>query len=110
LDGGLLESFGRLFKNQLQLLIYPMRDENGTGVRSLTEINIPSTMRPLFNYLNARGCIVPLSNTNHELLDIHSPDVLAAIASGESSWESKVPPSVAEAIKSKALFGYGGQT
>ncbi len=109
LDGGLLESFGRLFKNQLQLLIYPMRDDTGTGVRGLTEIKVPPTMRPLFDYLNARGCIVPLSTTNHELLDIHSPQVLAEIASGENSWESKVPPSVAEAIKSKALFGYGGQ-
>ena len=27
LDGGILESFGRLFKNDLKLLIYPLLDK-----------------------------------------------------------------------------------
>ena len=34
-----------------------------------------------------------------------SADVLARIKSGDPSWEPMVPPSVAETIKAKRLFG-----
>jgi hypothetical protein len=34
--------------------------------------------------------------------------VLAAIQSGDPSWEKLVPPQVAAVIKQKGLFGYNG--
>ncbi len=107
LDGGLLESFGRLFKNKLQLLIYPMKDPDGT-VRGLKDIRIAEDMRPLFEHLWARNCIRPLENINESYLDIHSPEVLAMIARNDSRWPTMVPVPVANAIRERGLFGYAG--
>lgn len=43
---------------------------------------------------------------NKAYLSIQTPDVLARIGQGDSSWEELVPPAVAEMIKMKGLFGY----
>ena len=39
-------------------------------------------------------------------LFIQTPDARRRIESGDPSWEAMVPPSVAEMIRSKKLFGY----
>ena len=39
-------------------------------------------------------------------LPIFSRDVLRRIAANDDSWESMVPPDVAELIKRRAFFGY----
>ena len=41
-----------------------------------------------------------------EQLHVYPDDVLAKIQSGDVSWESMVPPQVAEIIRSRGLFGY----
>jgi hypothetical protein len=41
-------------------------------------------------------------------LHVTPGEVLAAIQSGDPSWEKLVPPQAAEVIKQKGLFGYNG--
>jgi hypothetical protein len=106
LDGGILESFGRLFKNNLKLFVYPYIDPRTRELVTIDKIELDASLRQLFGYLVERRCIVQLTNINHAYLNIHSPDVLDKISARSTEWESMVPPEVAHAIKSRGLFGY----
>jgi hypothetical protein len=52
------------------------------------------------------GHVVPIRGYDESLLSIHTPDVLARIERQDPSWEDMVPPTVAEIIKAKNLFGW----
>ena len=108
LDGGILESFGRLFKEQLTLLIYPLKNRSSGEIDGLDSLTLENSLHHLFNYLRDRQCIVPLEDISHRYLDIHSPDVLNMIASGDGEWTKMVPESVAAVIMERKLFGYSG--
>jgi hypothetical protein len=106
LDGGILESFGRLFKNDLKLYVYPLKDPE-TGELSTTEnLQVADDLRKLYGYLIDRGCIESLDNYDRECLTVFSRDVLAKIAAGDETWETMVPPEVAQVIKSRGYFGF----
>lgn len=107
LEGGILESFGRLFKNNLKLLVYPYIDQTTKALITIDDLEVEPSLRQLFGYLVERGCIVQLTEFNRDYLNIHSPDVLSKIGAAGTEWESMVPPKVAAAIKANKLFGYG---
>ncbi len=106
LDGGILESFGRLFRNNLRLYIYPYMDQKTGKLVTVNDVDVGDSLRQLYGYLLSRRCIVQLQDANQTYLSIYSPDVLSKINSGNTEWESMVPPEVAHAIKSRGLFGY----
>ena len=104
LPGGILESFGRLFKNDLKLFVYPMlRDGQVTTVDDLL---VDPDLQPLYDYLARRGSFVGLDNYKPEYLAILSRDVLRRIASGDALWETMVPNEVSDLIKKRSFFGY----
>jgi len=104
LPGGILESFGRLFKNDLRLFVYPMlRDDTVTTIDNLA---VGDELQPLYDYLARRGSFVDLDNYKPDFLPILSRDVLRRIASGDSTWEAMVPAEVAALIKKRGFFGY----
>jgi len=107
LDGGILESFGRLFKNGLQLFVYPYLDPCTQDVVTIDNLDVPAALRQLYGYLIDRRCIVQLTDINRAYLGIHSHEVLGKICRQNAEWESMVPPKVAAAIKDRKLFGYG---
>jgi len=107
LDGGILESFGRLFKNNLKLFVYPFMETQSGKLMTVETLDVPPHLRQLYGYLIERGCIVQLTDINHDYLDIHSHEVLRKIGRDSSEWETMVPPEVAAAIKARGLFGYG---
>ena len=106
LDGGILESFGRLFKNNLTLFVYPYIDQKTRELVTIDKLELDASLKHLFGYLVERRCIVQLTNINHAYLNIYSPDVLSKINAKSTEWESMVPPEVARTIKSRGLFGY----
>jgi hypothetical protein len=106
LDGGILESFGRLFRNNLRLYIYPYMDQKSGKLVTVNDVDVGDSLKQLYGYLLSRRCIVQLEDANQTYLSIYSPDVLRKINSGNTEWESMVPPEVANAIKSRGLFGY----
>ncbi|MDQ1485077.1 MAG: hypothetical protein QOJ62_770 [Actinomycetota bacterium] len=104
LPGGILESFGRLFKNDLKLFVYPMlRDERVTNIDNLA---VDDDLQPLYDYLARRGSFVDLDNYKPEYLPILSRDVLRRIAAGDSVWETMVPAEVGALIKKRGFFGF----
>ena len=108
LDGGILESFGRLFKEQLKLLIYPRKNESTGKIEGLDDLQLENSLQHLFDYLKSRQCIIALEDISQEFLGIHSPDVLDMIRNGSGEWQQMVPESVATAIVERKLFGYSG--
>jgi hypothetical protein len=106
LDGGILESFGRLFKNNLKLFVYPYLDPRSGELVTIDKLVVPPALRQLYGYLIDRGCIVQLTEINHAYLNIHSHEVLRKIRRDNTEWEAMVPPKVAAAIKARGLFGY----
>jgi hypothetical protein len=106
LEGGILESFGRLFKNDLKLYIYPHLDPATGDLTAVQNLEVAPKLRKLYGYLVDRGCIEQLNNFNEDYLKIWSRDVLKKIQDGDSSWEAMVPSRVAEVIKRRGFFGY----
>jgi hypothetical protein len=104
LPGGILESFGRLFKNHLRLFVYPMlRDDQVTTVDNLV---VADYLQPLYDYLVGRGSFVHLDSYKPDYLPILSRDVLQRIPTDDVSWMSMVPPEVCELITKRGFFGY----
>jgi hypothetical protein len=106
LPGGILESFGRLFKNGLRLYVYPVRPTPDDELKTVDEIKVQPEIQPLYDYLAGRGSFVNLDNFCPEYLPIFSRDVLRRIAANDESWETMVPGEVAALIKKRAFFGY----
>lgn len=106
LDGGILESFGRLFKFDLKLYIYPYFNREDGALVTLDNFRVDHELRNLFKYLMDRGVMVPLDNYMEEYLHIFSREVLQLIAKGSRTWEDMVPPPVAKLIKERGLLGY----
>jgi len=106
LDGGILESFGRLFKNDLKIYVYPYRDLASGEFKTIDNIDIPQELRKLYGYLVDKGCIEQLKGVDDRYLHIFSDDVLKKIKQHDESWREMVPATVAEMIEKRSLFGY----
>ncbi len=105
LPGGVLESFGRLFKNDLKLFVYPYQPQAGGPVQTIENVEVAPELRALYDYLARRGSFVQLDNSNPDYASIFSRDVLKRIAKGDPTWETMVPAEVSELIRKRGFFG-----
>jgi hypothetical protein len=110
LDGGILESFGRLFKNDLKLYIYPLMDRKSGELTTVQNLQVAPELRKLYEHLVERGCIEQLDNYQRDYLSIFSRDVLQQIKNGDPSWSDHVPNEVADVIRRRGFFGHKKQT
>lgn len=108
LEGGILESFGRLFKNALKLYVYPFKEPTNNCILTASNLRVAPHLAHLYSYLLENQSIIPLRDYNEENLSIFSRDALAKIRAGDSQWEPMVPPQVSKMIKERKLLGYGG--
>jgi hypothetical protein len=108
LEGGILESFGRLFKNDLKFYVYPLQDPATGSIITAGNLRVAPNLRHLYAYMMENLYIQGLRDIHEECLPIYSRDVLAKIRKGDSSWENMVPPQVAGLIKQRKLFGFAG--
>jgi hypothetical protein len=128
LEGGILESFGRLFRNAVKLYIYPMRQEaydhylstgqpaaHGSSVGhafaanvliTAKNVHVKDNLRNLYAHLLENHYIDSIVGFDASMLGIFSRDVLRRIKEGDPTWEKMVPAPVAAAIKKRGLFGY----
>ncbi|MCP5039718.1 MAG: TonB-dependent receptor, partial [bacterium] len=87
LDGGILESFGRLFQNQLRLYVYPFLDPDSGEMLKVDNLRVPDHLRNLYAHLVERGMVRQLESYNEECLHIFSRELLKQISSGPGEWE-----------------------
>ena len=106
LAGGVLESFGRMFKSNVVLYVYPQRDERSGKTLTLDDVEAPGPLRHLKTFLTETRRLEPIRTFDARVLDIQAAAVRAQIESGDVAWESAVPPAVARTIKRDGLFGY----
>jgi len=107
LPGGLLEALARLFLGPVKLYVYPRKTEHDKIITT-ENIPVPDNMKYLLAHLRANHLIEDLQGINVNNLGIRYSELLKNIRSGDPSWETMVPSPVAEMIKSRHYFGFGG--
>ena len=108
LAGGILESFGRMFKNDLKLYVYPLLDAKTGALINAANLRVAPNLRHLHAYLIENRFIESLRDYDEKVLPVFSRDVLQKIRSGDASWEEMVPAQVAQIIRERNLFGCKG--
>lgn len=108
LNGGILEGFGRLFKHNVKLYIYPFKDAQTNTLFQVDNLKVDAKQTHLYEYLKQAGVIEQINEFNEDYLHIFSPEVLQMITDNQPGWEALVPEVVAEKIKEQQLFGYPG--
>ncbi|MSU33664.1 MAG: TonB-dependent receptor [Pedosphaera sp.] len=106
LEGGILESFGRMFKNDLKLYVYPLKDSKTGAIVTAGNLTVAPNLRHLYAYLIENHHIQAMRDVDESHLNIFSRNVLARMQRGENYWEEDVPPQVAKLIKERHLLGY----
>ncbi|HXQ81786.1 MAG TPA: TonB-dependent receptor [Opitutaceae bacterium] len=126
LEGGILESFGRLFRNSVKLYIYPMSKEayemyiaqggegHGSPLNAFStsvlitakNVRVVDHLSNLYAHLLENHYIDCVVGFDTDILEIFSRDVLRRIKEKDPAWEKMVPAPVAGAIKRRGLFGY----
>ena len=104
LEGGILESFGRLFKNDLKLYVYPFLDPAYPELTTVSNMDVPEHVTHLFKHLLQSGYVKQIENVHREYMGIFSRAILAKIRQHDHSWEKMVPPEVAARIKTGNFF------
>jgi len=127
LDGGILESFGRMFKNAVKVYVYPMRQEaydryvvsGGTQpplpqsaqgfaasvLITAKNVQVADHLRNLYAHLLENHYIDSIVGFDQRVLGIFSGDVLRRIRESDPTWEEMVPAPVAAAVRRRKLFG-----
>jgi hypothetical protein len=132
LEGGILESMGRMFRHAVKLYIYPMRQDAydrylasghpasaqahhpdhafASGIMiTARNLQVANSLHNLYAHLLENHNVDCITGSNPDYLNIFSRDVLQRIKSGDDSWEKLVPLKVAGFIKERKLLGYGAQ-
>ena len=109
LEGGILESFGRMFKNDLKLYVYPQQEQKNGALITAGNMRVAPHLSHLFAYLHENRYIEALRDIDEKCLPILSRTALAKIKSGDASWEEMVPAEVSAIIKERRLLGYQPQ-
>ncbi len=106
LPGGLLEAFGKGFGHNVKMYVYPATNVDTGELYSLNQIQIPTNLLGLVQFLKDNNKLEAIEHFDSHLLHILSDDVLSKIKADVHSWEDDVPENVVKAIKHYELFGY----
>jgi len=91
LAGGILESFGRLFKHELSLYVYPWKNRKSKDLVTADNFQTPESLTHLYAYFRDQGMIHPIPCGDDLLLNYTGRDIQRMIADGEETWKSLVP-------------------
>lgn len=91
LAGGILESFGRLFKNQLSLYVYPWKNRQSGEVVTADNFRVEEHLKHLYMHFNDNDMINSVDCSNEEMLDLTGRDIKKLIAKGDETWKNWVP-------------------
>lgn len=91
LAGGLLESFGRLFKEGITLLVYPWKNRRSGELVTADNFLAPEDCRHLYTHFVENGRIRGLACGDESLLAHTGRDICRMIVAGDENWRSEVP-------------------
>jgi hypothetical protein len=106
LEGGILEGFGRLFRHDLKLFVYPELNRERGELITVQKLKVDEHLTHLYDHLVSNRNIESIDLYSRDFLKIWSRQVLCMIREGDPAWEKMVPEAAAQRIKEKAFFGY----
>ena len=104
LTGGVMEAFGKLFKKEIEIYLYPMLKDK--KLINSNNLQVNDNMKNLYNFFKDNNKIKDIVDYDKKLLNIFSQQVLLEIRNKKSGWENKLPKTISKLIKEKKLFGY----
>ena len=91
LAGGMLESFGRLFKNKVNLYVYPWHNITSGELVTADNFKAPKNWELFYRHLRDNQRICAVGTGNPSLLAKTSRAVLRQIEAGDLDWKNWVP-------------------
>jgi len=107
LEGGILEAFGRLFRNDMRMYACPALEDDGS-LTTVHEVKVKKHLQHLYRHLLDNGYIRNLDTVEQSHLSIHADSVLEKIRGGDENWKTLVPPAVVNIISERGLFRQNG--
>lgn len=104
--GELLHYFGEIFMRHATMLVYPYQPAKDAPVITTLNLEVPDSLKHLFDHLKNNGFLVDLEGYDKNVLQIFSTQVIQMIKNGEQGWEGMVPDTVADIVKENCLFDY----
>ena len=91
LAGGLLESFGRLFKQQVTLHVFPWKNRKTGELVTADNFRPPENCVHLYQHFLANRRILPIPCEDEELLAFTGRSVCRMILANDERWHDLVP-------------------
>ena len=123
LEGGILEAFGILFKDNLRIYGYPIeqntfeiyskqmgRGDNveavadEDGLITIDNLIVCENLRNLYKYIRENGFLETIENCDRENMKLFSRDVFQKVCKREPGWQDPLPRPVVEMIEAKGLW------
>jgi hypothetical protein len=126
LEGGVLEACGRLFKEGVRVMVYPMRGDqlrrlvsdpvacqvcfpetyqvDVDSVVTAADVQVRPKVAGLFEHLRNNGFLVPITGASPQSLACQPRTLADRIHAGTEGWEREVPQAVADEIKRLKLW------
>ena len=123
LDGGILEAFGVLFKENLRIYGYPIEQDtfeiyskqmgrgdnveavaDEDGLITIDNLIVCENLRNLYKYIRENGFLETIENCDRENMKLFSRDVFQKVCKREPGWQDPLPRPVVEMIEAKGLW------
>jgi len=91
LPGGILESFGRLFKNRVQLYVYPWHNTHSMELVTAENFKAPKQWGHFYQHLLENERVLPVGVGDPGLLAKTSRKILRMIEQNDEDWTNWVP-------------------
>lgn len=104
----LLAQFGKLFRDNVTVYVYPSVHETPSIANLLKTDNlpVPEGMKYLYQHIVEAGRMKDIKKYDPLLLNIYAKKVMMDLKNGNDDWEKCVSPSIAKMIKEKKMLGY----
>lgn len=101
LPGGVLESFGRLFKNRVELFVYPWYNAKSMELVTAESFRAPEDWQYFYRHLVQNKRVRSIGVGDPGLLTNTGRQIMKKIKSGDESWLDWVPVEVHPMVKRK---------
>lgn len=105
LAGGILESFGRLFKHDLSLLVYPWSNRKTGELVSAATFRPPPSQEHLYGHFLANRMVREVACGDPSLLRWTGRDVRRMQDAGDDAWRQWVPEEVIPVVERRMRGG-----
>ena len=120
LEGGILEAFGVLFKDNIRIYAYPVEQEtferyrqqfrrgdnvsikeSQDGLINVENLLVADNLRNLYKYIRENGFLETIKECDRENMRFFSRDIFEKILERKAGWKDNLPDTVSNMIETK---------